>query len=83
MTQLAIGFLLGLLAGLALRQLRLLVLLLAALAAVFAAYAVYVVGLPGLGQLLERLAGETRAWSAFFAAMTAGKLVGGALAHSR
>lgn len=82
MTQLAIGFLLGLLVGLALRQLRPLVWLLVVLAAGGAGYMVYLAGLPGLAGLLERLAGETRIYSAFFAALAIGKLVGGALAHT-
>ena len=83
MTQLTIGFLLGLLAGLALRQLRPVVWVLAALAAAGAGYVIWLAGLPALGGLLERLAVETRVYSAFFAALAVGKLIGGALAHSR
>jgi cyanate permease len=82
-TQLAIGFLLGILVGLAIRQLRPLVLLLLACAAAGCGYVVYQAGLPGLARLLEHFAGETRIYSAFFAALAIGKLVGGALAHGR
>ena len=83
MTQLAIGFLLGLLVGLAIRQLKPLVVLMIAVAALGTGYVVYRAGVPGLTGLLEQLAGETRAYSAFFAALAVGKLVGGALAHGR
>ena len=83
MTQLTIGFLLGLLIGLPLRQLRPLVIVLLALTAASAAYAIHIDGLPGFVRLLEQIAAETRVCSAFFAAMAVGKLVGGALAGQR
>lgn len=83
MTQFTIGFLLGLLLGLGLRQLRPLVLLAAILVVMGALYIVYQTGIPGLALLLERLANETRLYSAFFAALAVGKLVGGALARVR
>lgn len=83
MTQLTIGFLLGLLIGMSLRQLRPLVMLLIALAVCAGGYLLWQGGLPVLAGQLNRIATEARAYSAFFASLAIGKLIGGALAARR
>ena len=83
MNQLIIGLLLGLLIGMSLRQLRPLVMLVLSVTLIGVGYLFYEQGAPGVVRLFDQLAAQARLYSAFFASLAIGKLIGGVLIARR